>query len=424
MPAFILRYWRPFSHFAFWAGCVAMALGLTWSPTLVTVGHAVMGGGALIFAFGNRWRFRHRVALWLWVALGVWCWLSLALRCPDWSHFAERWRISLLLITLPLCFMGGPLLSSRQLQWIVGAFIASVAVVTVATTIRYALNAEYYDTMLFRAQGIPFVGKRSHIYVSLMLAMAILFSCWLALQLNGWVRGALWAVGALLFVCMHIVGARTGLLAFYAGACMLGLFYAVHTRRWIHLSLGAAGIIGIVLGFYQVSASFRHRLQNTWGDYQYLEQGASLDHSSVALRLVTWRTTLQLMAERPLTGAGSLCDMKAALQEGFARSGYNLNPDKILTEPHNQYLAYGLAGGYPVLVLFLVALAAPVVTLRWQLPWVFWGFWGAVLGALLTESFLQRQLGATVILLFWGLWVCWPQAVAEADTGKEPIAEQ
>jgi O-antigen ligase len=181
-------------------------------------------------------------------------------------------------------------------------------------------------------------------------------------------------LAALAAVCAHnvlfIVIGRTGYVVL---AVLLAYFVAVTLRGWRGPVLAIVACAALLSAAYVASSSFRERVDEIGSDLSRWKPDAA-DPTSVGQRIGYYRTTLQIVAEHPLTGVGT---------GGFARA----YAEKVrgtgapaTTNPHNDYVLMAAQVGIPGVVL-LVAL--------------YWTLW---VGARRLASPLYRDLARGLVL--------------------------
>lgn len=191
-----------------------------------------------------------------------------------------------------------------------------------------------------------------HITHNLLMALAALLLAIRAMAASTGRGRALYAAGAALAAAnvLLLVPGRTGQLALLAG-----IVYLVLARlRWKGVLAGTVllGVLGSAAWFAPDSV-LRERFALGLREAQAWEPGvAQSQFSSIGLRLEFWRNSLDLVAARPLLGAGT-----GAFRDVYAQqvSGSEM----VATEhPHNAFLYVTVelgALGLAVLLALLVA---------------------------------------------------------------------
>lgn len=167
-------------------------------------------------------------------------------------------------------------------------------------------------------------------------------------------RGRRWLLGAaaaLLSVnLVFVTPGRSGYAVFAVLAVALliswlGRRQASPVRR-IALGVGGVVLVAAVLGS---SPLVRQRMAQGWAEVQDPAE------TSMGLRVVYWRNTLDLVAEQPWFGYGTGGFEVAYTREVAGRPGLDGRP---IHDPHNQFLKILVEHGVPGLLVFLGFLAA------------------------------------------------------------------
>jgi O-antigen ligase len=205
---------------------------------------------------------------------------------------------------------------------------------------------------------------------------------------------------------LHSLTSRTGLVAFYGGFLAYLFAFMLQKGKW---KLGV-----IILCFfaltpvisYQLIPSFKYRVDVTLWDVEYSsEEGADLNYQSVGLRFKTWACCVDVWKENPVLGVG-FADMKEELFACYEAIDLQADRSKWLSSAHNQYLEQLLGGGIPALLLLLTLFLLPLWKSKWNnLDCLLIGFLALLAAGMLTESFLERQLGINLFLIMYFLLI-------------------
>lgn len=167
-----------------------------------------------------------------------------------------------------------------------------------------------------------------------------------------------WVKFVLLYCALVILGVlvvfqigRSGLVALIV---MLICGVALAFRRRTAIALGVA-VIACASATLMFSAVQKDRFERALYELSTRDQTAA--STSMGIRTLIWRDTLQMIRERPLLGWG-LGRYEAAHAELIARgSGHAATPQPS-TDPHNQFLRFWVETGLPGLLAFLALLWA------------------------------------------------------------------
>lgn len=157
---------------------------------------------------------------------------------------------------------------------------------------------------------------------------------------------------ALALLCAHnvlfVVISRTGYLVL-AALTVYFVVTNVRGRKGVLVAALAAAIVATAA--YTSSASFRDRVVEAVAEFSDWQPG-SMAGTSVGLRLEWYRTSLEIIADRPLIGVGT-----GGFQPAYAaKRGRSAGP--VPDNPHNDYLMLTVQVGVTGLVLLLTLYVA------------------------------------------------------------------
>ena len=177
---------------------------------------------------------------------------------------------------------------------------------------------------------------------AVVLAAGTLHRWWRCYSWTG--RSAWIAAITLCALCLIATRSRAAVGATVIGLAM-SLTWSTVRRQSIRrvVVLGSIGLVSLLLaGSFAVGAL---------GNREWVEQAPA----SLAFRLQYWRSTWQLVSDRPLFGSGP----------GNFQSAYESYRDASATEqiaePHNLFFETLAGGGFPALLILLALLAAGLI---------------------------------------------------------------
>ncbi|MBL7782996.1 MAG: O-antigen ligase family protein [Saprospiraceae bacterium] len=335
--------------------------------------------------------------------------MSLLLIIPAVSYFwsinyefwLERTRVRIPFFVMPWVFANFPNLSKYQYRSVLYVLFWSVFLICIGVGINLALHTEEILTNLGQGQPIPV--PRNHIRFNLILATAILVGGWLWEQRYvwrfEWERKALMAAVILLFVFIHVLSVRSGIVTLYAALVFSVIRFIIRTRRW------KAGLVTLlIIVITPVIAvlsipSLQQRLAYMAWDWKQYQRNEG-DNYSDSERWVSFAAGMQMWRENPWLGVGTgdlPMEVQSIVNERFTK--YTIEP-KL---PHNQFI-YILAGtGAIGLLLSLLAFIWPIVTGGWRHFYLFATFQIIILMSFLVEYTIETSIGVAYYLfyLFW-----------------------
>ncbi len=315
----------------------------------------------------------------------------------DYGYWLARLRIKVPFLALPLVFLGHPRLEERQWQGLLYFLLLLLLATAAGVGINYWAN--YEEVQLMLRQGQPMPTPRNHIRYSLMLALGVVSGSHLYSRgyywRYRWERYFILGATLFLFLFIHLLSVRSGIVALYVALFLLAARYLLASRRYI-LGLGIlAALIVMPVFAYQYVPSFRAKVDYMrWGLIKFREgEGAAYADTG---RIVSLKVGWELARRHPVFGAGA-GNLQHEVEKVFDEA-YPQMPEPLV--PHNQFL-FVLAGtGAVGLLLFLVALFFPFLyNHNYRHPFLL-GFYGIILTAFMIEHTIENSMGVGFFVFF------------------------
>lgn len=317
------------------------------------------------------------------------------------DFWLERTRVRIPFFVLPWAFVNLPNLSKRQYRSVLYVLVWTVLLICIGVGINFLLHTDEILANLGMGQPVPV--PRNHIRFNLILATAILVGGWLWEQRYvwryPWERKLLLVAVLLMFVFIHVLSVRSGIVTLYAALLFSVFRFVVRTRRW------KAGLITLfiivvtpVLAVLSIPSLQQRLAYMAWDWKQY--QSNDGDDYSDSERWVSFSAGIQLWRENPLLGVGTgdlPMEIQRVVNNRFPK--YTLEP-KL---PHNQFI-YILAGtGLIGLLLSMLAFLWPIATGGRRHFYLFATFQIILLISFLVEYTIETSIGVAYYLfyLFW-----------------------
>jgi O-antigen ligase len=311
----------------------------------------------------------------------------------DKNMWAMWLTIKIPFLILPLSFFLLPEIKQETLKKILALYVGIMIISSLVVFGKYAMHFEKINNEFLLGGKVP--APFSHIRYSLLLSFAF-FSCvWLyTLQKSKWPQIA----GFYLFVAIHILGVRSGLLSLYAGVLFSVLYFIFKTKSW---KLSAVIILLTALSAtiaVNHLPTLRNRVAYMKYDYSQWKEG-KIDGNSDAMRLASLQSGVALWKENFWMGTGTgdvLSESKTASKKLFPQIAEEENRKM----PHNQFLWIGCSMGVIGMIFFLLSWLLPWF-IRWRhLNYIAIIFQLIMLVSFMAEYTLEEQVGGTFFILF------------------------
>lgn len=319
-------------------------------------------------------------------------------------------RIKLPYLLIPLAFALIPAFSQKQKLILWAGYCLSQLMIAVFTVAGYLQDFEKNLDLVKKNSALNIFGGTNHIYFGVTLALAILIGFHLFMNWKKYFPkiSRIWPLiyVVLSILCLHSLTSRTGLVAFYGGFLTYLFAFMLKKGSWkLGLLILCFFILTPIIS-YQIIPSFKYRVDVTLWDVEYSsKKGADLNYQSVGLRFKTWECCIAVWKENMVLGVG-FGDTGEELFTCYEEIDLQAERKKWLSSAHNQYLEQLVGGGIPALLLLLIVFLLPLVKTKWyQMDELLVGFLALLAAGMLTESFLERQLGLNLFLVMYFLLI-------------------
>lgn len=342
---------------------LVLVAGLLLNPPLASLGQALLVGIAAFTREGRArvaWAARLPLvqavlALLLLFALGV-------LYTEGSRHEALStlwgWR-KLLLLPLAAAFMA----SERGRRLLVTGFVALCVAAAFVSYVAWMLGA--HVPIANAEADVVGIVVRNHSTQSAMFAVAIFAAATMAVLGTRLPRRTRWLFAAAsLFVASNLLlvtPGRTGYVALLVSLGVLVFGWGRATGRDLRwTSVGAAAVVLLTLAALLAVPASRGRIVRALTEARDYQQQTQV--TSMGIRVVFWRNTLPIIAQRPWIGWGT-----GAFEEAYSRqvAGRTGVAALVTRDPHNQYLSFAAQHGVLGLAVFLAFL---VIAFRQRPP--------------------------------------------------------
>jgi len=330
-----------------------------------------------------------------------------------WRHEVYR---KLPLLVVPLAFAVAVPLSARQRFGVGILYVALGTILAVSALVRYLTNPEEANRLINIGHNVTAVTAIFHIHFSIMLALAFFFALLMCRSTlaGSVVRWTLLGSAAFIFVAMHVLAYRTGLLVLYVSLLVDAVILLVVQRRLVVGLLLLVAIFALSAAAYHFLQPVQHRVAATLYDIEQYQRGQDINNFSLSRRFVAWETATIIAREHLAFGVG-MADVDAAMLSQYSYNNFGLQP-KNWAMTHNQYLEYLVGGGVIGLSLWLLVLFGPFLqpALR-RNPYVI-HFLLIMSVANLVDSLLKMQIGFNLFVFFYGFLIVGAERAVRSPT--------
>jgi len=316
----------------------------------------------------------------------------------NYGYFGEKITLNLTFLVLPLSFAVLPAIKKRQYYLLLYFFFLLIVLTSLGTFINYLFDFTFINESYLRSKVMPTLVN--HVRYSLMAAFAIFVGVFLYAESKGQrvERYALSAMLLTLFIFLHFLAVRSGLLAFYALAFSYTLFYMIKKKAFKHCFIIFFILLSFPIVSYFAIPTFQNKFQNTVTDLAKIENKLTISNYSVSSRIVSYKAAFELVKKKPLAGTG-LGNLKREMAKIYIEKFPYVKKHKRLM-PHNQYLRYLVGFGIIGLSIFLFSFYYPLIYQHNYKNLILLTHYLVISISFLFEGTLNTQLGLNFTLIF------------------------
>lgn len=367
---------------------------------------AVMSMSMIGFGVAGLWGVHPREwvkdRFWL---LGV-LWVGLFALSFFWSHDTGYWlehvQVKLPILLLPLAFRFLPSFSTKQLVTYSLFFFALATVGVCYSSYFLWQSSDGFIADYGVAKVLPTIPKNDHQVFSMFLALAIMWGVYLYPMAKGIFKWLLLLCSFMFSVFLHVLAARTGLVAWYVFLIGYCLYLLLNKRTLIKgLLLVIVFAIGAFAAVHFIP-TLKQKLNYVKYSYEMFRQGDKTGNYSDIGRIISFQISKDIIKQHPLIGVGA-GDMLDSMKGRYAVN-YPQVEDSQRLVPHNQFLIAGVVAGIPCLLAFMAWVCYPLFCIQRNRNGFFLlVVWCMLLVHLMVEPMLETQFGLYIYLHFL-LW--------------------
>ena len=380
--------------------CQLIFVGFVCSRALVSIGMISLLVASLLFKgiLPTLKKYAQTKELWI-LSLYLIIVLISGIYSDDKNDWLTWVRIKLPFFALPLAFAPISKLSTQKVVVLLYGFILTFFMCTSLVLANYFMHYESMTQSFTYGTQIPM--PYSHIRYTLMLAFSFFCAIYLLQEnlflLNKNERWLQLAYALFVFIALHILSVRSGLLALYLGILYLAL-YEIFKRKQV---LVGAAIILLIAVLPFAAVRFVPSLHNKIGymnyDLSQYKEGKINDRSD-AMRLVSMKIGLQIWHENPILGVGA-GDLETETNKIYDKSYPEVDVDKRRT-PHNQFIWVLATTGIVGLSFFLIAFFLPLLSQGYYKYGLILILHLMLFSSFFTEDTFEEQMGSGFYLIF------------------------
>jgi len=396
-------------------GLASIIIGIFFSPVLQTLGVFVIAGNAILHKelYTHIRVFMQSKYLWCY-SLIVLVYMISGLWSQDTSYYVQRTLSKLPLLFLPLGYTAWKSIHKREIICLMYLCILLSCAAVCYSLFYFIQYNTYYEQQYRMAKVLP--TWINHIRMSVFFAIVIIWCIYAYfndVKINyKWEKYIYLIAGILLFIGLHILAVRSGLLCLYTAIMSYLIWHAI--RFHYYYLLGFILIVPFIFGIsYTMIPTFKSKLDYTIYDWKLFGSKLELQNISDGQRIMSYRGAWEIIKSKPWHGTGA-GDIKIEVHKATQA----LYPQVTQTpkDPHNQFIywltAFGIIGG----ILCTWSIYYSYFALRLYLHPLPLSFIVIFTVSCMVEASLETQLGISIYIIFTLLWLKWTQLTNSSYT--------
>ena len=264
---------------------------------------------------------------------------------------------------------------------------------------NYIMHYQSINQSVIMGHSIPM--PFSHIRYTLMLCFS--FFCLIYMHRQGWFiyseneKHLQVFFAVILFVSIHILSVRSGLVALYAGLLCLLFYIVLFEKKYVAATLLLLVFTLVPFITYRFVPSFQNKMNYMRYDLSGLATG-EINNRYDVMRLASMKTGLLVWKQNKIIGTGA-GDLGSAMNSIYETT----LPQLLVTNrllPHNQLVWVLASLGVVGFSAFMFAFMFPLLINRYYRNWLFVVFHVTIFSSFFTEATLEEQIGTGFYLLF------------------------
>ena len=314
----------------------------------------------------------------------------------DLAYYFERLRIKLPFLALPIAFLGIPKFSKKQFYSLLIFFVGFILINSIGVLGNYLINFEEVQQMMFLGKSMP--TPCNHIRFSILIALAILAVLYLYLKdISQWriPRRMYLMCGLFLFLFIHILSVRTGLVCLYFALGVCSIAHVIKTKKYLLLIGMFTLLAGLPFATYKTVPSFKQKMDYMLYDHQQYSAGKGGIYSNSG-RITSMKVGWDQFIENPVFGIG-IGNLERETKKIYAEKYPSYSKALV---PHSQFIFTLAATGIFGFIFFMIAFLVPFFFKAAYKDLFFLGFYAVFFVAFLLEHTIENAIGIGTFLLF------------------------
>jgi O-antigen ligase len=315
----------------------------------------------------------------------------------DMNYWLERLRIKLPFLLLPFAFASMPQLKEKEYLSIFYFYLILLFGSSLLVGFDYWQNYEVITDNLGKGQTIP--TPVNHIRYSLMMAFSVIGGVVLFFRNFYWKwiweKWLILGMTVFLFIFIHVLSVRSGILVLYASLLFLSLRFAFLQKKYLLGMTSVIVLLCIPTLAYQSIEGFKQKVDYTVWDWQQSYYNLPL-RSSDASRLISFKVGLEICQKEKWLGVGA-GDLRKEVHQIYDQRFPDITDKKM---PHNQFISVCAGMGIIGLAIFILAFFFPLFYKKIKPDALFITLHLIIFASFFTENTIENSVGVGFYVFF------------------------
>jgi len=313
------------------------------------------------------------------------------------SEWLDQLRLKIPFLAFPIIFLNRPRVDQSEYRDLYFCLIAISFISAIHVCFNYLLNFESITYDIGSGKTIP--TPTHHTRYSVMVAVAVLsilvmhISSYPLLKIQ---KQVTIGIGILLFVFLHLLSIRSGLLVFYVGIFLIGSWYLIKHNQYLLMAcfLVLLGLVPIIA--YRTIPSFYNKVHYTMYDLKMNKEGKGADYSD-SERLLSIKTGIDIAKKHLFLGTGI-----GDLHHEVSKIYLDEYQKSIVKLPHNQFVLNIAGMGILLGMVYLLCYLFPLLHKARYKDLLLLSLFIGITILCMVEKPLERS----GFIVFYGFFVC------------------
>lgn len=329
-------------------------------------------------------------------------------------------RIKIPFLFMPLAFYLMPKIKIEKFYGLLYRYVILAATVSFIFFLNYLIHYKAINDSYKHAKIMPL--PTEHIRFSVMICMAFfigLYFIWKRIFATNKKLNLIIIISTIfLFLFIHILSVRSGLVSLYVGMILSLVYYIFYTKKYKIAIISATILITLPIVAYWVLPSFQNKILYMKHDIKQYTSGKNISQFSDSRRIVSYKGGIQIWKNNFLFGVG-YGDIREEMDSFYKKNYPQLTDPEDRILPHNQFLWTAMGAGLIGLISLIIIFIIPLFNIENLREPLFGIFFMSQAISFMFEHTIEAQIGTAFFIIFICLIMHFVQIKQQTTNSKE-----